>query len=86
MRKLRAQALNTVAIESSRGWRIGKEKASRKIDAIVALSMAMVAALDTPRPARLDIWQAGDRVTAQPRTAEENMRDVLAWARGADVS
>ncbi len=48
---LREQAMNTVAVESSRGWRIAKEKASRKIDSIVALSMAVVAALDG-RPAQ----------------------------------
>ena len=45
---LRAQALNTVAVESPRGWRLAKEKASRKIDAIVALAMACVAALEEP--------------------------------------
>ncbi len=45
---LRAQALNTVAVESPRGWRIAKEKAARKIDAIVALAMACVAALEEP--------------------------------------
>jgi phage terminase large subunit-like protein len=52
---LRAQALNTVAVENPRGYRIAKGKASRKIDAIVALSMACVAALDVPKyePARL---------------------------------
>lgn len=43
---LRAQALATVSIETPRGWRIAKEKASQKIDAIVALAMACVAALD----------------------------------------
>jgi phage terminase large subunit-like protein len=43
---LRAQALATVAVESSRGWRITKDKASKKIDAIVALSLAAVAAID----------------------------------------
>ena len=43
---LRRQALNTVAVENPRGWRIAKEKASRKIDAIVALAMACVAALE----------------------------------------
>ena len=43
--ELRGQALNTVAIESSRGWRIAKEK-SKKIDSIVALAMACVAALE----------------------------------------
>lgn len=43
---LRRQALHTVAVENPRGWRIAKEKASRKIDAIVALAMAAVAAID----------------------------------------
>jgi phage terminase large subunit-like protein len=37
---LRQQALSTVAIEHPRGWRIAKEKTSKKIDAIVALAMA----------------------------------------------
>jgi phage terminase large subunit-like protein len=45
---LRQQAMNTVAIESPRGFRIAKEKASRKIDAIVALAMACCAALEAP--------------------------------------
>jgi phage terminase large subunit-like protein len=45
---LRQQALNTVAIESPRGFRIAKEKASRRIDAIVALAMACCAALEAP--------------------------------------
>ena len=45
---LREQALHTVAIETGRGLRIAKEKVSKKVDAIVALSMACVAAVDTP--------------------------------------
>jgi phage terminase large subunit-like protein len=47
--ELRGQALNTVAIESSRGWRIAKEKSSKKIDAIVALAMACRGATDIGR-------------------------------------
>lgn len=43
--ELRQQALSTVAVENPRGWRIAKEKASRKIDAIVALAMACCAAM-----------------------------------------
>lgn len=43
--ELRQQALSTVSVEPPRGWRIAKEKASKKIDAIVALSMACVAAI-----------------------------------------
>jgi len=44
--ELRQQALNTVAVETPRGWRIAKEKAAQKIDAIVALAIACVAAID----------------------------------------
>ncbi|MEW6325829.1 MAG: hypothetical protein AB1515_10645, partial [Nitrospirota bacterium] len=44
--ELRQQAMNTVAIEHARGWRIAKERASRKVDGIVALSMACVAAVE----------------------------------------
>ncbi len=47
---LRRHALNAVAKETPRGWRIAKEKTSRKIDLVVALAMA---ALDSEqRPAR----------------------------------
>jgi phage terminase large subunit-like protein len=48
---LRGQALNTIAVETPRGWRIAKEKASKKIDAVVALAMAVTAALDDAPPA-----------------------------------
>ena len=38
---LREQVLNAVMIETSRGIRLAKEKANRKIDAAVALAMAI---------------------------------------------
>jgi hypothetical protein len=44
--ELRQQALNTVAMESTRGWRIAKEKSSKKIDAVVALAMACLSAVE----------------------------------------
>lgn len=44
--ELRQHALNTVGVESPRGFRISKTTASRKIDGIIALAMACVAALD----------------------------------------
>ncbi len=62
--ELRQQALNTVAIENPRGWRIAKEKASRKIDAIVALAIACVAAIEAGRIASFDardLWAGGER-------------------------
>jgi phage terminase large subunit-like protein len=46
--ELRAQALSVVAVESPRGFRLAKEQASKKIDLIVALSLACLAALDEP--------------------------------------
>jgi phage terminase large subunit-like protein len=53
--ELRAQALATVAVESARGFRIAKEKSAKKIDAIVALAMACVAAIEHG-PQRLMIY------------------------------
>jgi hypothetical protein len=44
--ELREQALATVAVESTRGMRIAKATASRKIDGISALAMACVAAVE----------------------------------------
>jgi phage terminase large subunit-like protein len=44
--ELRQHALNAVAIESARGWRLAKEKASRKVDGVVALSFAALDAAE----------------------------------------
>ena len=46
---LRQQALSTVAVENPRGWRIAKEKASKKIDAIVALGDGLCRCDGAPR-------------------------------------
>jgi phage terminase large subunit-like protein len=42
--EMRLAASRAVAIETSRGWRIGKEKQSHKVDCIIALAMAAHAA------------------------------------------
>ena len=44
--ELRQHALSTVGVEGVRGWRIAKEKASKKIDVIIALSLACVSAME----------------------------------------
>jgi len=74
--ELRAQALSTIAIETGRGFRIAKEKASKKIDAIVALSMALVAALEAVAKSRNSslTWGRG----------ADNSR-VPAFLRGANL-
>jgi hypothetical protein len=50
--ELRQQALNAVAVEKARGFAIRKERASRKIDGVVALAIACVAAVESG-PARI---------------------------------
>jgi len=44
---IREHLLNAVAVESDRGFRIAKDKASKKIDLAVALSLALVASVET---------------------------------------
>ena len=46
---LRQHILNSVVVETPRGWRLAKEKASRKIDGAVALSFAVSAAVQGSR-------------------------------------
>jgi phage terminase large subunit-like protein len=43
---MRTCASHASAVQSSRGWRIGKEKTSFKIDVIVALAMASLVAIE----------------------------------------
>ncbi len=45
---------NTVAIETPRGFRIAKEKTSQKVDAAVALSMALHGSLDQQKSGRYE--------------------------------
>ncbi len=59
--ELREHLLNCVAVESPRGFVLRKQKASRKIDAAVALGMACCAAFDHPARELFDFWQAGMR-------------------------
>jgi phage terminase large subunit-like protein len=50
---LREHVLNAVSVETPRGIRLSKQKTSRKIDAAVALSFAVLAAVQNGRPASL---------------------------------
>lgn len=45
---LRQHALNAAAVETARGWRLAKEKSSRKIDGVVALSFACRDVMERP--------------------------------------
>ncbi len=45
-KELRKHALNAVALETARGWRLAKEKTSSKIDGLAALSFACLDAIE----------------------------------------
>jgi phage terminase large subunit-like protein len=46
---MRLAVSRAVAVEGSRGWKISKEKQSHKVDFVVALGMAVLAATEVPK-------------------------------------
>jgi phage terminase large subunit-like protein len=56
---LREHCLNAVSVETPRGIRLAKEKQLAKIDGAVALSFAVLAAVQHGRPAPLTDTPAG---------------------------
>jgi phage terminase large subunit-like protein len=52
--ELRQAVAKTVAIEGSRGWRLGKAKASDRVDPVIALAMAALAAVQAGRPEKYE--------------------------------
>ncbi len=72
--ELRQQALNAVAVETPRGFRLAKEKASKKIDATAALAMAACAALDHPQVPPLTWFDIDTK--PKPRSAVEIEREA----------
>ena len=59
--ELRRHALNAVAVNSGRGWRLAKEKSSRKIDGLAALSFACVDAFRAMGPTPDAAFHTWDR-------------------------
>lgn len=53
---IRLAISRAVALETPRGWRIAKEKASHKIDVVVALAMSALAAVQNGDGAGADGW------------------------------
>ena len=51
---LREHILNAVSVETPRGIRLSKQKTSRKIDAAVALSFSVLAAIQAGKPPSLE--------------------------------
>jgi hypothetical protein len=59
---IRRAVAQAIAIEGPRGWRIAKSQQSHKIDVVVALAMASLAAVRSVSTSRytLDAWRDGD--------------------------
>src|SRR5262245_42773328 len=75
----------SVAIEGSRGWRIAKEKQSHRIDVVVALGMAALAAVRQGvrpgQPASMETWDdvfGSSRSRGQAAASLEAERNVAA--------
>ena len=73
---LRQQALNTIALESARGWRIAKDRPGKKIDAIVALGMAALAATAAGPSRPLAIFEVGSSLPAKSKDDEQAENDL----------
>jgi hypothetical protein len=77
--ELRVAISHCVALESARGWKITKEKSAHKIDIIVALAMAALAALRGGATA----WTAADSAVFQQVARQQfARRRVAAYAPG----
>jgi phage terminase large subunit-like protein len=87
------QAINwAVAVETSRGWKISKEKASHKIDVVVALAQAALGAVQGGTLAVMDesdrtfMRRAMETISQTSTfTFRRDMTDRL-YARGEDVA
>jgi hypothetical protein len=71
-KELRTHALNAVAIETARGWRLAKEKSSSKIDGLAALSFACLDAIERQPPLAAEL--AALRRAACPLPCGESLR------------
>ena len=58
-RRHRLGDLPAVAVETSRGWRIAKEKQSHKIDVVIALAMSALASVRSPGESNYDSQYLG---------------------------
>ena len=87
--EMRLAVSRCVAIETSRGWRVAKEKASHKIDSIVALAMAALAAVQQGQQVVMSDSDRAFQGRAQEHFHRAGQRfgidaDRL-WANGADI-
>jgi phage terminase large subunit-like protein len=74
---MRLAISRTVAVENSRGWRISKEKASFKIDVVVALAMACFAAVKAQGESSFSLEQmlANERAPSTDEAADKKQSE-----------
>lgn len=75
---MRKSVQQAVAVESSRGWRIAKEKASHKIDVVVALAQACYATITNTGRAPGDL---GFTIGLDEEPRAEPLDPAEAWVR-----
>jgi hypothetical protein len=71
---MRLAISRAIAIETPRGWRIGKDKQTHKIDVVVALAMACYAAVQAQGESSFDTswgWVQGTPIGGPPQTDEQ---------------
>jgi phage terminase large subunit-like protein len=85
---IRLAISRTVAIEGTRGWRIGKQVQSHKVDVVIALAMACFAAVRAQGESSFDLSYAfvdGTPIGSAPLTAEQakaaNKQEAEDWYR-----
>jgi hypothetical protein len=80
--EIRLAVSRAVALETSRGWRIAKEKQSHKIDVVVALAMAALGAVASSGGAEMikHLFELMEH-QRQPKAPEPNeyREDPLGW-------
>jgi Phage Terminase len=84
--ELRLAVSRCVALETSRGWRIAKEKQSHKIDVVVALAMAALGAVQQGQASSKIEWTSARPHIPRGRFAERPAGDDRLFARGEDLA
>ena len=96
--EIRLAVSRAVALETSRGWRIAKEKQSHKIDVVVALAMAALGAVQqgqvtaryeynsVPRTSNAGLWAGGPRGSADRTSPYANAEAVAAFEDQQEAS
>lgn len=76
---LREHVLNAVSVETPRGIRLSKQKTSRKIDGAVALSFAVLAAVQHGRTPSFSDYANSSAANWKPSDNYFNPRDPSTW-------